>query len=331
MDTFGSIDAYIRCDFLRQKIKTKWVTQKSGELEWNQEIWIPAQMPMASDRITMKLYDYDKVSDEIVGSMVFRMKNYIERGQSGNFFWENIYGSPLGVMGDVTDRMNLNPEIASFWKGRILMQVTAEKTDKPEMKVIDVDPDARREAQRYMGNREYIVLAEASQGICLPSDDKYKLKIRIGDLELTSDKPRFNKKGYCFWNHRFKETRYTCPYQSVDEMEHFYVYLCDGDKHICYFKGEVADFTDPNPIHHWVALTNDLSVGNVKESYKAGMVSFKLTIHDATANGPLNTKEIPAWASKLPDRPQAFMARCYIYQCKNLPSADKDGTSDPYI
>ena len=31
--------------------------------------------------------------------------------------------------------MNENPEVASYWKGRILMQCTAEKTDKPCLKM----------------------------------------------------------------------------------------------------------------------------------------------------------------------------------------------------
>ena len=70
---------------------------------------------MAADRIVMQIYDYDKVSDEIVGSMRFHLKDFIERGRSGDFFWKNIYGAPINRMGSQTDLMNANPEFASFW------------------------------------------------------------------------------------------------------------------------------------------------------------------------------------------------------------------------
>lgn len=40
MDTFGSIDAYIKTTYLKKKIKTSVVTQKNNELFWDEEIWV---------------------------------------------------------------------------------------------------------------------------------------------------------------------------------------------------------------------------------------------------------------------------------------------------
>lgn len=91
-----------------------------------------------SSRLVMKLYDEDKIKDEIVGSIIFNLKDFIDQknGQpSSNFFWKNIYGSPLDVSGENTNLMNNNPDLASTWKGRVLMQVVAEKTEKPNIKV----------------------------------------------------------------------------------------------------------------------------------------------------------------------------------------------------
>lgn len=68
----------------------------------------------------MKLFDEDKIKDEIVGSLLFNVKELIG-SKNKQYFWKNIYGSPLGVSGDNTAMMNANPEIASTWKGRILM------------------------------------------------------------------------------------------------------------------------------------------------------------------------------------------------------------------
>jgi hypothetical protein len=88
----------------------------------------------------MKLFDEDKISDEIVGSMLFNIKEIIGK-KNGKFFWKNIYGAPLGRSGDNCKNMNNNPEVGSTWKGRILMQVEAIKTDKPELKLKDLDPE----------------------------------------------------------------------------------------------------------------------------------------------------------------------------------------------
>lgn len=95
---------------------------------------------MASDRIILKVYDEDKVSDEIVGSMFFSLKKIInESGPNGILVWKNLYGSPLGYSGENTNRMNENPEYASTWKGRTLMHISAYDVKNPEMKLATLD------------------------------------------------------------------------------------------------------------------------------------------------------------------------------------------------
>lgn len=57
--------------------------------------------------------------------------------------WLNLYGSPLGCSGDNTDKMNEFPELASTWKGRILMHISAADTKNPEMKVQALTPELK--------------------------------------------------------------------------------------------------------------------------------------------------------------------------------------------
>ena len=101
----------------------------------------------------MKLFDEDKISDEIVGSMLFNLREIVGKGakKNGKFFWKNIYGAPLGRMGDNVKQMNANPEGASTWKGRILIQVEAFETEKPVLKLQDLpaDSDDVAKAQPY--------------------------------------------------------------------------------------------------------------------------------------------------------------------------------------
>jgi len=41
----------------------------------------------------------------------------------------------------------------------------------------------------------------------------------------------------------------------------------EGDDPICFWRGNCSDFTDPNPEFKWYGFTNDLSLGDVEESW----------------------------------------------------------------
>lgn len=99
----------------------------------------------------------------------------------------------------------------------------------------------------------------------------------------------------------------------------------DGDNAICYAVDDIEKFMDPNPKIRWLELTPDLSMGKVKEHHKAGLVSFKLAIHDKTKNGPIDFNQFDAWKKPPPKRPKNFKVRAYVFQCRDLPAADSDG------
>jgi hypothetical protein len=73
--------------------------------------------------------DEDNTTDEVVGSILFDIKEIIDRFKKKEdliFEWKNVYGSPLEGMYDgfnqtVKAEMNDNPEMASNWKGRVLI------------------------------------------------------------------------------------------------------------------------------------------------------------------------------------------------------------------
>jgi C2 domain len=45
----------------------------------------------------------------------------------------------------------------------------------------------------------------------------------------------------------------------------------------------------------------------------------------------MDFKQFSAWKKPPPKRLGTWKIRCYIYQCKDLPAADSEGTSDPFI
>ena len=53
----------------------------------------------------------------------------------------------------------------------------------------------------------------------------------------------------------------TTVYPSVEQMENIFIYLMDGSYPICFWKGKVSDFLDPNPEFRWITLKNDKAIG----------------------------------------------------------------------
>jgi len=139
------------------------------------------------------------------------------------------------------------------------------------------------------------------------------------------------------------------PVNSVEGLGSVFVYLLDPrDQPICFWRGEAADFMDPDPQYRWHPLTANQALGLVEEAHEAGMIQFKLSLDMITlpdlVDGQLqhgdpekpgewkqSLKQYPAWRERPPVRLNSHKVRCYIYQCKDLPSADSDGSADPYI
>ena len=68
------------------------------------------------------------------------------------------------------------------------------------------------------------------------------------------------------------------------------------------------------------------------EDYMAGMVSIKISVANITKRGgSVDFKKTNAWRKDPPRRIGAYNVRCFIFQCRDLPAADSDGSSDPFI
>lgn len=208
---------------------------------------LPIQWPVASNRLVFGLYDYDSAgSDELVASMIFSIKEIVKE-PGAKFKWLNLFGAPLDCSGDNTKRMNNNPELASTWKGRLLVQFYSEDTKHPEMKIQPITPELKQSAASWVQQNEFEIAAEIGAGICLPDSNKYRIKIVINDFTLETSKPLESKENYCRWSHRFDPQTFTTVYSSIEELDRVYIYLIDGDSPVCFWKGSCKDFVDPEP------------------------------------------------------------------------------------
>lgn len=91
-------------------------------------------------------------------------------------------------------------------------------------------------------------------------------------------------------------------------------------------------------------MTSEPIEDKVKSPELAGVVGFRLSIikvnkvynffdevskREVSQKIVLNTQ--PNWKKRLERRPVSMKIRCYLFQCKDLPAADEDGSSDPMV
>ena len=74
-----------------------------------------------------------------------------------------------------------------------------------------------------------------------------------------------------------------------------------------------------------------MCVKKVKDPHKAGIFSFRMELHDVSKYGDIDFKKKKVWKQKIAKRANPVKIRAYIYLCRGLPAADKNGTSDPYL
>lgn len=123
--------------------------------------------------------------------------------KNGRIFWKNVYGAPLDKTNKAAESMNENPELGSLWKGRILMQVYAIKTERPVYKLEQIPEEDIEAVQEYKQNRTFRFMTQINSAIALPSENtKYQVVVRIADKEISTGDAVFNKGSYNRFNYR---------------------------------------------------------------------------------------------------------------------------------
>jgi hypothetical protein len=78
--------------------------------------------------------------------------------------------------------MNADPKIASTWKGRLLMAITWEDTEKPIAQIAHIDQtEYDHQIIEIKRMRKYNIMGEILSGIDLPAEKKYKIKVKIAE------------------------------------------------------------------------------------------------------------------------------------------------------
>jgi hypothetical protein len=162
--------------------------------------------------------------------------------------WINLYGAPTGRSGSNTNKMNKNPDEASNWKGRIVIEYWCVDHKYPEFKVQNIPADFdTRLYERTIAPNRYFLIGEFGSALCLPTHEKYKLKFALADMGYESSKPKNNKSDFCRWDERFGGEEFEMPYSDGKYAPTFYIYLVNEEGvEVCFFRDSLLNYRDPN-------------------------------------------------------------------------------------
>ncbi|KAL4446514.1 hypothetical protein ABPG74_001255 [Tetrahymena malaccensis] len=324
MDTFYSIDAYVVLECGGFSLKSDTVMDNKNPT-WFKEMWVPLFQPTVNQNLTLKLWDYDRGSDdELVGCCNFNLKQIID-GELEDPFWCNIYGSPYDcAYKDEMNIMNNNPDLGTYWSGRILCAISYLDVEEPQC---TMKPLSKQDVDTYKVNDDmtYGITVDAFYGIDLPDNKKYSLTVRWADQLVATKK--IEAKNYLIeWNERVK-LDCTLPYRSSDTLPDVFIYLTDSDgKCVSYVREKAKKFMisqDMNPRNYF--MVPDKSMTKIRAD-EAGVINATITIEiEGCTNKPNPLLE---QAKKI--KPKQTMLHFNLYQCQDLIPGDSNGTSDPF-
>lgn len=258
-------------------------------------------LPVSYGKQIIQVFDYDMTGNDIVASLVFDTKDFLEKYQPDKLFWKNLYGSPVEFSNDAAEKMNKNPSMASTWKGRFLMSVSTKDSEQPQATIRDIDKTkmekVRSDIERMLKPKKYHVLVDFGQGVDLPEAKKYHVKISFGGLNIETHDPVSQVNNYNRWDERYNKV-VDLVYEDRLDIGSVFVYLMDGPKAVSFKRFNIEQFRDPNPKMQFFRLKPDKAADEVDEEYQAGIVSFKMYVHNTQRDGEFKVKEHEAWNAK---------------------------------
>lgn len=351
----GGLDAYIKAsiaggDPVRTRVRTKKGRRDELNPSFNEELMLVVREPSMADMISFGVWDWDQVgSDEVVGHASQSLKLVKALGGKIPPFWVNIYGAPLKhnklEVGDsMKKQMNMYPDIASTYRGRILMSLHIIDNDDNEFDEVNQKRNVKRlPRELYPRTRLYKMRAHFVCGSEIPTflspknfgqNSKMQLVMTCGLNELRSTRAK-NLKGVVEWNVMEESEKMLLP-EDLSQVPDIFLYLCKGEgenrKPVCFKRftakeliGDHGGFT--NDVS-WISMKEDGSIDALADDEFPGNVLVRLgfgTIEEAERT-PWDRSDTDAANKRVP-----YQLRVHIYQGRRLPPADSNGLLDPYL
>lgn len=410
MDKGGTADIYCSATVSGYECRTSVIEADNVNFSvmWCEELFLPCLVPCVSNSLRLNFMDYDTVgADDFIGSVDLDLEK-IKKGKYKDFFWSNIYGAPPLADSEAADLMNKIPELASHWRGRVLLKVwviddcktilkksrkirhgvsgyeeelkeeekktketeeekekqkekekakdkkkgkgfggmisgifgsdsgteSEEENEKKKKKSKEKVLDKEKKENKFMNEiiekfetgQAYEIRAQVFNASALPyKEGKYKVKIEWSGVELaTSEKETEN--GDINWFETCKRKVAQIPKGVNKLLPDVFIYLIYDDEKVCFIRLKAKDCFEKDKIASWKHLRPETHVGKVKNLWNAGFLRLKIYIGLYDESNPDAN-----WGPLKPPAFNNWVLYAHIFQCRDLPAADKNGLADPYF
>ena len=330
-----TIDAFCEIDFAGAKQRTSILKADKSKyaVGWYEELYLPVMMPNVSKKLVVKVMDSDRFKEpDEAGSIVFDFED-IQEGKFGELVWYNLYGAPCEFKTEYAKIMNSSPETASNWHGRLLIKIEFFKCEKPVLKCQHVRTDHIVEFvnSNFDPIVEYEIRAHIFSGVALSKIfEEYAVLVVWGGTQIsTSFKKLVTRK--CDWFEKLPKKIIKVPQGSL-ELCDIFIYLITQESRVSFARLPAKSFQNVRSGPTWVSLVPDKSLGLISNDWDGGFI--QLRIYTGKYTGKESDKDgnwhIPPLAP-VQKRKNESSLYFNLYQCRDLPAADSDGQSDPYI
>jgi len=286
------------------------------------------------------VWDYDKTdADDLCGTVTVDFDDLLNEMMPGaptrykNYFWANVYGAPMvGTSGNFENKMNADPRLASYWRGRVLLSLQVVENEKPKLCAQKInDPQLKKLVlEQFDSGAPFETRCQVFSGACLPCPGKQlKVMMRWGNQEAVTVLQN-NTNGNCEWYENMKRKLINTPSDNIADLPDIFVYLMLEDTIVSYLRMRPAECTDVQGKAKWLQLIPDKSTKKAGEDWEGGFVRIRFYIGKYDEEN--DDLKIGGWATK-PVKPAAGnkLLLVNLFQCRNLPAADPTGKADPYV
>ncbi|XP_041065098.1 myoferlin isoform X2 [Carcharodon carcharias] len=175
-DKKNLVDPYVEVGFAGKKLCTK-IIEKNANPEWNQTINLQVKFPSMCERISLTVFDWDRLTrNDAIGTAFLYLSKIASsggevEGETGDeevgFLpafgpcYVNFYGSPREYTGfaDPHEDLNCGKGEGVAYRGRILIELITKLDANPEKKLEDIPSDDVLVVQKYQRRRKYSLSA----------------------------------------------------------------------------------------------------------------------------------------------------------------------------
>jgi hypothetical protein len=318
MDVFGTCDPYVKLKLGGTKIRTPTVKGTMNPT-FNQVLSIPIVFPSMTDSIELTVWDYDRDGNEWIASIFLSLEDICSGKIAQNSpTWLHFYGAPDDVPSKKKSFVEFTKHcgrlLCSFELKDLDSQETVPKpacTPSAPLKLPESSPMTFQfdlwEAQELITDEKIIVhIRVAEKSVSSPeiSVKDHRAKIMHSIPDFTMDMPSNPANHPKVWVEVFSSSRMSSPFR---------LGFCEVD---------FADLLNPNLGECWLTLDPDI----FSKHYKPNMLTGVLLVHLRAFTG-----SAPQRSQLVYPAVESYELRTFLYCARDLPAADKAGTSDPFF